>query len=194
MLVFDDYHRTVVGFHGTSLARATSIVQRSSWFTPSRNDFDWLGHGVYFWEHAPLRAWEWARSKYAERTKIAVLGAMIRLGRCFDLLEPANARLLERLHRQYGTAAEEAGELPRRNANAKKYLDCATMQYACQVFEDEDRPLDTIRAVFVPSGRKERLWERSGLFHNAHIQLCVRNVDCVLGAWLVPEPTAYYPS
>jgi hypothetical protein len=30
-----------------------------------------------------------------------------------------------------------------------------------------------------------RLWTRSGVYRHAHIQLCVRNPDCILGTWLV---------
>src|SRR2546426_9818552 len=63
--------RVVVAFHGTSADQVETILASGA-FTPSRNDYDWLGHGVYFWEHAPLRAWQWAKQKGAallERSK-----------------------------------------------------------------------------------------------------------------------------
>ncbi|WP_441286844.1 hypothetical protein ACSRUE_31625 [Sorangium sp. KYC3313] len=61
--------------------------------TASTNDDDWPGHGIYFWEYAPQQAWWWARRRYGE-DDAAVVGAMIHLGRCLDLLDPVNARLL----------------------------------------------------------------------------------------------------
>jgi hypothetical protein len=58
-----DYDRTVVAFHGTRRAIATKLVDGDS-FDASTNDDDWLGHGIYFWEYAPQRAWAWARQRY----------------------------------------------------------------------------------------------------------------------------------
>ena len=48
---FDDYHGTVVGYHGTGLATALRIGNRVEGFRWSRRDFDWLGHGIYFWKY-----------------------------------------------------------------------------------------------------------------------------------------------
>src|SRR5580693_9214327 len=82
-LMFPD-ERIVTGFHGSSYERAATIVTLGE-FAPSKNDYDWLGHGVYFWEYAPLRAWQWARQKYGERA--CVVEARITLGRCLDLTD-----------------------------------------------------------------------------------------------------------
>ena len=80
---FFDYHRTVVGYHGTRRATAEALVDGDP-FTASTNDDDWLGHGIYFWEFAPQQAWWWARRRYGD-DEAAVVGAMIDLGRCLDL-------------------------------------------------------------------------------------------------------------
>jgi hypothetical protein len=55
----------------------------------SANDYDWLGHGMYFWESNPIRGLEFARESSA-RSKArlknpAVIGAIIDLGLCLDL-------------------------------------------------------------------------------------------------------------
>ncbi len=44
---------------------------------PSENPYDWLGHGIHFWEFAPERARAWSR-------KGGVVGAVIQLGTCLD--------------------------------------------------------------------------------------------------------------
>lgn len=183
---FADYHRTVVGFHGTTRARASRIVNGQP-FRPSKNDDDWLGHGIYFWEYAPKQAWDWARKRYAGSTKIAVVGAMIRLGNCFDLLDPENIEPLTDAHAyMQKTFASDGKKLPK-NFNAKKYLDCAVFETLYELQELQGDVIDTTRAVFVPSGSKQRLWDRSGLFKGSHLRLCVRDANCILGAWLVPE-------
>jgi hypothetical protein len=33
---------------------------------PSTNEWDWLGHGIYFWEHSPERALRWAQERLAK--------------------------------------------------------------------------------------------------------------------------------
>ena len=90
---FVDYHRTVVGFHGTTVSAAQHLVDGGS-FLPSESDDDWFGRGVYFWEYAPRQAWWWAK-KFKKHENPAVDGAIIRLGNCFDLLDPVNVDALK---------------------------------------------------------------------------------------------------
>lgn len=183
---FADYHRTVVGFHGTTRETALRIVTEQQ-FKPSQNDDDWLGHGVYFWEYAPKQAWDWAKTHYAAGEDIAVVGSMIRLGNCLDLLDPENAELLVAAKGYLEqTIAREGRKMPR-NFNSNKYLDCAVFQTFYDLNDAEGDAIDTSRAVFVPSGSKQRLWLRSGLYYGSHVQLCVRNTDCILGTWIVPQ-------
>lgn len=50
---------TITGYHGTRLDAVDGILNEG--FRPSKNDWDWLGHGIYFWQDAPYRAESWAR-------------------------------------------------------------------------------------------------------------------------------------
>ena len=61
MARFDDYHRTVVGYHGTGLTAALRIVTRIEEFSRSERNYDWPGRGVYFWEYSPRQALTWAK-------------------------------------------------------------------------------------------------------------------------------------
>jgi hypothetical protein len=183
---FSDYHRTVVGYHGTDRSTALRIVQHLEDYQKSANADDWLGHGIYFWEYAPKQAWAWAEQRRRTRRRrddIAVLAAMIRLSHCFDLLDPDNLEVLAGFRREYERRERQAGRVPRENFNKSKFLDCSVFQLAYATLEADGSPVDTCRAVFVPSD--ERLWTRSGLHRHAHIQWCVRNPDCILGTWLV---------
>ncbi len=186
---FDDYHRTIVGYHGTRLSVALDIVNRRRPFKFSRNRDDWLGHGIYFWEYAPQQAFWWVerrkrRQKWNE--PIAILGSMIRLGFCFDLLDPYNIRYLKEIYREYRATETAAGRTIPENANHYKYLDCAVFQYAYAVIEasEERLSVDSARAVYVPTGDEKRIGTRSWISHGAHIQVCVRNPVCILGTWL----------
>lgn len=186
---FDDYHRTIVGYHGTRLSVALEIVSRRRTFKYSHNRDDWLGHGIYFWEHAPQQALWWAerrrrRQKWSE--PVAILGAMIRLGFCFDLLDPYNVRYLKEIHEAYRTDETDAGRTLPENAYHYKYLDCAVFQYAYAAIDKAEGgfAVDSARAVYVPTGDDKRIWPRSWISQGAHIQICVRNPACILGTWL----------
>ncbi len=78
----------VIAYHGCDAAVAEQLLQGEK-FRKSRNDYDWLGEGVYFWEYGAARALEFARDQ-ARRGKLsrpAVVGALVQLGRCFDLMD-----------------------------------------------------------------------------------------------------------
>jgi len=186
---FDDYHRTIVGYHGTRLSVALDIVNRKRTFKFSRNRDDWLGYGIYFWEYAPQQAYSWAerrKKRHNWNEPIAILGSMIRLGFCFDLLDPYNVKYLKEIYEQYRATETAAGSSIPENANHYKYLDCAVFQYAYAVTENPEKKqaVDSSRAVYVPTGEEKRIWTRSWISEGAHIQICVRNPDCILGTWL----------
>jgi hypothetical protein len=198
---FDDYHRTVIGYHGTGLSTALRIVNRIEGFRWSRRDFEWLGHGIYFWEHAPQQARDWAelRRRQLRRKKnptandirradepIAVVASMIRLGFCFDLLDPDNVEYLLGVFDDYRETMELSGEPLPKNSRKYRRLDCAVFEHAYKVINvvPEHPSVDTSRGVYVPAGGGRRVWESSWISRNTHIQLCVRNPACILGTWL----------
>src|SRR4051794_26746785 len=70
------FARTIIGYHGCTRAFAEDVLLGRTpidQWQPSQNVWDWLGHGIYFWEHSPGRALRWAQEHYADA---AVLGAM----------------------------------------------------------------------------------------------------------------------
>jgi hypothetical protein len=85
----------VFGFHGCDRDVAERILSSSSEHLKlSKNDYDWLGNGIYFWENNPERALQYAlqlkKNPARGKAKIkneAVVGAIIDLGNCFNLLE-----------------------------------------------------------------------------------------------------------
>jgi hypothetical protein len=181
-----DYHRTLVGYHGTSRQTADHLVDGGP-FTASTNDDDWLGHGIYFWEYAPLQAWAWAERRYG--THAAVVGAMIRLGRCLDLLDPQNLSYVDAAHQKL----QALGRALPNNANTHKFLDCVVFNYLYDQFGDLGYNIESCRAVYVvmAAGKLERLWTRSGVFRNGHIQLCIREPRNILAVWHVRRDGRY---
>lgn len=189
MIQFEDYHRTIVGYHGTRLSVALDIINRRRDFEPRTNDGDWLGRGVYFWEYAPRQALWWARRLRKQWNEpIAVLGSMIRLGACLDLLDPDNIKVVKRYHDEYLADQVALGTVAPLNRRNKRLLDCAVFEYFYGMVENSagaaHRRVETARGAYVPTDQKKRSWRGSWIYEQSHIQICVRNPACILGTWL----------
>lgn len=196
---FDDYHRTVTGYHGTGLSRALRLVNRIGNFTWSEKDYDWLGRGVYFWEYAPRQALEFARIRrrqYREKAKktaederrasepLAVVACTIRLGFCLDLTEPDNLEYLRESYEFYREDMAAAGRALPENSRKYRKLDRAVFEYTYQQIEEQQHvKVDTARGIYVPAGGAKRIWAGSWISRETHIQLCVRNPASLLGIW-----------
>jgi len=175
----------VIGFHGTNKKIAETLC-RGEKFKPSQNDFDWLGSGIYFWEYAPFRAWEWADQNYAHSP--AVVAALIRLGRCFDLLDPQNVRyLLER----YEQIIQTQPSL--KNEGGANRLDCFVCSDYLRLAESKGIVYDSIRGAFVEARAEEMksAWPGSGIVKDTHIQLVVRTPENIISVWPVRRDGSY---
>lgn len=126
-------------------------------FRNSENLYDWLGSGVYFWETNPLRGLEFARES-AKRpdSKIkqpAVVGAVVELGHCLDLLSSSGIHAVDLAHNDFVRVCAAAGaELPQNRLGDDlllRDLDCAVINHLHQIRESTGLPaFDTVRGVF----------------------------------------------
>lgn len=89
------YPATVFAYHGCERSVAEKILASSSEeLKESNRRGDWLGRGAYLWENAPCRAYEWAARN--EKVKEPyVLGAVVRLGKCLNLMDKNCVRELQ---------------------------------------------------------------------------------------------------
>lgn len=190
----------VLGFHGCDQTVAEEILAGRTRLLSSRNEYDWLGSGIYFWEGNPQRADEYARllqsSPKRTRGSISrpfVLGAVIDLGYCLNLLDSWSLQLLAESHETLAAAMQSVGkELPRNvplgddNELLLRPLDCAVIESLHAARETGgERPFDSVRAIF-PEGKP--LYEGAGFRRHSHVQICVRNPNCIKGYFRVLEP------
>ena len=95
------YDRQVIGYHACRNEVADRLLDGDP-FRPSRNDWGWLGSGVYFWEFGHQRAHDWAQQWPRLQGKaFAVVGAILQLGNCLDLLDTDHTRRLAEVANQY---------------------------------------------------------------------------------------------
>jgi len=179
---FSEYQRQVVAYHGCDHDVVATCL-RGAALKPSTNDYDWLGTGIYFWEHGPARALDWARfmSKRKKVRKPAVVGALIQLGHCFDLLDVRFTTLLHRLFPVFQeTMAAQGKGMPANDSSRKLHrLDCAFLNWAIPLTEKKEGiKFQTVRGVFVEG---EPLYPSAQLFTESHIQIAVRDPSSIVG-------------
>lgn len=186
---YADYHRTVLGFHGTTSKVAEALVNGRQ-FKDSENDDDWFGKGIHFWEYAPKQAWWWAK-RFKKHSDPAVIGAIIRLGNCFDLLDAANVRVMKDMKDLLvDNLTKRKIEVPK-NFRQHRKLDCAVFNYLYAQAIEAKTPIDSARAVYVPVSKDKRIWEGSWIYEESHIQVCVRNSKNILAVWHVNSEGRY---
>lgn len=182
------YDRTIIGFHGTDEESAEGLVNGDP-FKASDRDNEWFGDGIYFWEHAPKQAWWWARS-IRKKSQPAVVGALIRLGNCFDLLDSENILTLKKFKAAIERKFEEDNLPLPKNGGKDMRLDCAIFNLLYKASEDSGGPIQSARAAHVPSDKK-RIWKGSWIREQTHIQICVRDPKNILAVWHVRQDGRY---
>jgi hypothetical protein len=167
----------VFGFHGTDPAFAERLIRgevRVEDWVPSRNQYDWLGHGIYFWEQAPDRAKTWASHG-------GVVGAIIRLGTCLDLTDTEHTAMLAKAY--VGFSARQRRWRKRLPANRGKLrdLDCAVINYAVKDIEKRSgQKVQTVRGAFLEG---DPVFPGSAILSHTHIQIAVRDVKTIIGVF-----------
>ena len=149
-------------------------------FQLSQNPYDWLGDGVYFFQDASERAWEWAYSNHGKEA--AVIGAEIRLVDCLDLLDIGWSKVITEAHDQFLDYYRRSGlNIPRQTSGAHR-LDREVINYAVGVWAEQGTIIRCVRAAF-SEGRA--VYPDSAIFDRSHVQIAVRDVEtCIIRSWL----------
>jgi len=184
----------IYGFHGLDKDIAIKILNKELDFKPSNNAYDWLGNGIYFWENNFVRAKEYAiedskRINSNIKTPF-VLGTVIDLGNCFDLLEQQNLEFLKWSYSKFEKSLHEKDEKLPINSSfnhefdfdfKKRELDCAVIRFAHKLAKEEGMEFDSVRAGFWEG---TELYKGAGFKEKNHIQLAILNPNCIKGVFL----------
>ncbi len=197
----DLHDRLVVAYHGCERTLARKVLLGEAELEPSMNDYDWLGTGIYFWEHGLGRARDFAEEKgrRGELEDPFVIGAYLHLGACLDLTDVWATRMFGHCYKEMRARVWPKDRTARpENSPAigspdllLRRLDCAVINYCLRSSDvrarRESRPFgyDAVRGAF-EEGR--RAFPGAGVREKTHIQLSVRNEACILGVF---RPTGY---
>lgn len=182
----------VIGYHGCDRAIAEEVLANTAHLRQSNNDYDWLGPGVYFWVDSPERAIDWAieQEKRKRLDDPFVVGAYLHLGLCLNLTDYG---VMEEVAFAYDHLKEMASllkiDLPqntglRDGITLYRNLDCAVINTLHTYRDRKKQPsYDTVYGVFEEG---EPLFDGAGFKKKTHIQVAVRNTECIIGYFRVP--------
>ncbi len=181
----------LVGYHGTDMESARQILQIG--FTPSRNNYDWLGKGVYFWQDAPYRSWNWASERCKENGgDPAVIRSLVKIRRdeFMDLLdyhqdqEPNWSKYFRSTYQ--GLQEETSSRLPpNKRASGYHALDRLVFD---TLIEDILKPVNiNILAVRACFQEGEEIYPYSAIYNKSHIQVAVRDTSLIIESILLTE-------
>jgi hypothetical protein len=191
----------ILGFHGCEADVCDTLLNNPDEVRMSQEPYDWLGHGVYFWENNYVRALQWANDKEKRGVikKPAVIGAVLYLGYCCDFLDSTYIQFLQDYYEIMATKYTIVGQqLPRnkdlpgdkQRGKILRVLDCAVIEFmhtriSLQAQADIQtkgyttyKNFDSTRGIFT-EGRPA--FDGAGIFEKSHVQICVRNLNCIKG-------------
>lgn len=186
----------VFGFHGLDKTIALDILTQKKEFKHSNNNHDWLGNGIYFWENNLERAKQYAledmKRKNSKIKEPFVLGTILDLGNCLDLLDQRYLDLLKVAYEELKKDLKQQKlPLPQNTGFSdndfdfkKRELDCAVIRYAHKLANEQGVYFDSVRAAFIEGNE---IYENAGFKIQNHIQLAIINPNCIKGIFLPRE-------
>ncbi|WP_434622949.1 hypothetical protein [Azospirillum sp. B2RO_4] len=167
----------------------------------SDNAWDWLGKGVYFWEADPRRGYEWAvEACKAKGGEPFVIGAVIHLGNCLNLMDRGSLDALKSAYRsfeKFHARSFPGSPLPENKRTTKgpaHNLDCAVINHLHQMLaENVDAdgnpsplpPFNSVRGLYQED---DPVFDGSKILSKTHIQIAVLTPETsIQGYFRVPE-------
>lgn len=165
-------------------SRANCCLRRRPWQTGGQAQTSGIGSVTASTSGSiRRRAHRWAQEKYGRKGRAAVVGAVIQLGNCFDLLDESITSILAGSFQVLVESfTVEGRNLPKNRGRESKLrlLDCLVVNDCLGRLAKRGRVYDTVRGAFWEG---EPIYPGAGLCREAHIQLVVRNPACILGVF-----------
>jgi hypothetical protein len=162
----------IVGHHGTSKRIADQVLSQG--FLTSKNSYDWLGDGVYFWQNAPLRALNWATKTFGADG--VAIEADIEVRDFINLLDTEWMSWLTDVHDQYLFEIKKKGQAPPLQTERAHRLDREVINFGITILEQGGH---TVRGVIGSFREGRPVFPNSALYSESHVQIAVRDLSLI---------------
>lgn len=196
-----------LGVHGCDASVRDALLSNPQDIKISTNKYDWLGSGFYVWENNMERALDWACNNKNIKNP-SVIGITYELGNCLDLMDTDSINVIRDAYSRLLKVTQEGGlklpqnkDLPMDVYHDKllRNLDCAIINHTTK-FTDRNylsdlskqgysliEPYDTVRGCFTEGGKLFN----TEIYEKTHIQVCIRNLNCIKGFFLPREAISF---
>jgi hypothetical protein len=207
MIIYRNRPNLTIGFHGCDETVRNELINNPNSIKKSQETYDWLGNGFYVWENNYERALQWAKDKKRRGTleTPAVLGVVYLLEYCLDFTDSEFVGIVSEYYELFKSELKVRGKSLPMNKNLPndsyhdlilRELDCAVIEYLHQKIDDKIKQdtikagfselnlFDTSRGIFTEGGPA---FEGAGIQTKSHIQVCIRNLNCIKGLFIPRE-------
>lgn len=200
----------MIGFHGCDEKVRDALVTKPNKIKESNASYDWLGHGFYVWENNYERALQWAKDKKKRDGKDdyipSVVGVVFVLGNCLDFTDYEYTKMMGDVYRLFKEHCNAIGKTLPINREAPgdnnhdlllRDLDCAVIEFFHEMINSQSSKkssesysglmkFDSTRGLFLEGSP---VYDGAGIRLKNHIQICIRNKNCIKGFFIPREAT-----
>jgi hypothetical protein len=193
----------LIVYHGCDVTTRDDLVSgRLKHLSHSNNQYDWLGPGAYFFEGDVERALLFAQASHRNPDKRytakpiatpAVVGAVLQVQSWLDMTTQAGIKEFSLAFQAFAAGLDATGTPVPKNRPASdtdtdviyRALDNAVFTWLHKARESQDPPLPAFQAVRAAFHQGDKVAPTSGFHASTHIQISLRDNDCVVG-WFLP--------
>ncbi len=194
----------VIAYHGCDITTRDGLVSRRlERIDHSRNRYDWLGPGAYFFEGDMDRALLFAQASHEKPERMytarpiatpAVVGAILRIHNWLDMTTQEGIReFCDAYEPMMRGIDAEGAEPPENRPSAEddheiiyRALDNAVFTFIHKFRANGKSGLPAYQAVRGAFHQRPEIAPRSGFHRTTHVQIAVRDDHCIVG-WFLPE-------
>jgi len=196
--------RLLVAYHGCDITTRDDLVSgKLSHLDHSKNPYDWLGPGAYFFEGDAERAFMFASASHNNPAKMytarpigtpAVVGAILRVQRWLDMTTQEGINEFALAYPALLAGLEATGSPVPKNVAASvddtdvilRKLDNAVFTLIHEIRDFRSPPSPFFQAVRGAFYQGAEVAPKSGFRAGTHVQIALRDNNCVEG-WFLPK-------
>ncbi|NVD69010.1 hypothetical protein D0T25_17200 [Duganella sp. BJB488] len=194
--------RLLVAYHGCDITTRDDLVSgKLAHLDLSKNPYDWLGPGAYFFEGDAERALMFANASHNNPMKMytarpigtpAVVGAVLSVQRWLDMTTQEGIHEFTLAYPALLSGLAATGSPVPKNAAASeddadiilRKLDNAVFTFIHDIRENSSPPSPSFQAVRGAFYQGAEVAPKSGFRVGTHVQIALRDNDCVEGWFL----------